>query len=57
MAKKKSESGFWEVELAFAHDSALAAHRYAPGKHTVNDDIKAEMDAVEGLVSRADPAA
>ena len=47
---KTSKTGFWVVELATAHDSAIAAHRYAPGEHTVNDDLKAEMEAVEGLV-------
>lgn len=53
---KTSKTGFWEVELAAAHDSAIAGHRYLPGTHTVNEDLKAEMEAVEGLVTRAVPA-
>jgi hypothetical protein len=54
--KKKSESGYWTVELAGAHDSAIASHRYLPGEHTVSDDLKAEMEAVEGLVTHVNPA-
>lgn len=54
--KQTSDSGFWVVELAAVHDSTVAAHRYLPGEHTVNEDLKAEMDAVEGLVAHARPA-